>query len=67
MIVIRKKVLLNCLILFCVFYVSYALISSNYNSEQVGALPVDKKVIVIDARSWRRRWRSSIYKWNFRG
>ena len=49
MIVIRKKTILNCLMLFCIVYMSYALIKSSSKEEQVVALPVSEKVIVIDA------------------
>lgn len=55
MIVIRKKFLVSCLILVCVCYISYSLLMNDYNDEQVVAVPVNKKVIVIDARAWRGR------------
>lgn len=55
MIVIRKKFLLNCLALVAVCYISYSLLMNNYNDEQVVALPVNEKVIIIDARTWRGR------------
>ena len=61
MIIIKKRILLNCLILFCVCYTTYALIKNNYKDEQVVALPINEKVIVIDARTWWRRWGCSIY------
>lgn len=49
MIVIRKKTILNCLMLFCICYMSYAIIKNISKEEQVVALPVSNKVIVIDA------------------
>ena len=49
MIVIRKKTILNCLMLFCICYMSYAIIKNANKEEQVVALPVSNKVIVIDA------------------
>lgn len=51
MIVIRKKTILNCLMLFCICYMSYAIIKNINKEEQVVALPVSNKVIVIDART----------------
>ena len=53
MIIIRKKVILSCLILFCICYLSYSIISNNYTNKQVTALPINEKIIVIDARAWR--------------
>lgn len=49
MIVIRKKTILNCLMLVCICYMSYAIIKNISKEEQVVALPVSNKVIVIDA------------------
>lgn len=55
MIVIRKKTIFNCLVIFCICFISYSLIKSNNKEEQVVALPVSNKVIVIDAgHRWRR-------------
>lgn len=55
MIVIRKKTIFNCLILFSICFISYSLIKSNNKEQQVVALPVSNKVIVIDAGHRRRR------------
>lgn len=49
MIVIRKKTLLNCLMIFCICFMSYSIIIKENKEEQVVALPVSNKVIVIDA------------------
>lgn len=49
MIVIRKRTILNCLILLCICYILYAIIKNINKDEQVVALPVSNKVIVIDA------------------
>ena len=49
MIVIRKKTILNCLMLVCICYMLYAIIKNINKDEQVVALPVSNKVIVIDA------------------
>lgn len=55
MIVIRKKTIFNCLIMFCICFISYSLIKNNNKEQQVVALPVSNKVIVIDAgHRWRR-------------
>ena len=62
MIVIRKKTIFNCLILFCICYMSYAIIKSNYKEEQVVALPVSEKVIVIDARTWTEKMEEQYLK-----
>ena len=66
MIVIRKKTIFNCLILFSICFISYSLIKNNNKEQQVVALPVSNKVIVIDAGHRWRRWRSGIRKWNIR-
>lgn len=63
MFIIRKKHLSFILLsLFLSF--SFCLLSENINQRnsniiQVSALPIDKKVIVIDAGHGRRRWWSS--------
>ena len=49
MIIIRKKTIFNCLMLFCICYMSYAIIKNSNKEEQVVALPVSDKVIVIDS------------------
>ena len=62
MIVIRKKTIIISIVIISICYMSSKILigKRTYEARQVSANIDSEKVIVVDARTWWRRWRSSI-------
>lgn len=62
MIVIRKKTIIISIVIISISYMSSKILigKRTYEARQVSANIDSEKVIVVDARTWRGRWRSSI-------
>ncbi len=62
MIVIRKKTIIISIVIISIGYMSSKILigKRTYEARQVSANIDSEKVIVVDARTWWRRWRSSI-------
>lgn len=62
MIVIRKKTIIISIVIISIGYISSKILigKRTYEARQVSANIDSEKVIVVDARTWWRRWRSSI-------
>ena len=62
MIVIRKKTIIISIVIISIGYMSSKILigKRTYEVRQVSANIDSEKVIVVDARTWWRRWRSSI-------
>ena len=62
MIVIRKKIIIISIVIISIGYMSSKILigKRTYEARQVSANIDNEKVIVVDARTWWRRWRSSI-------
>ena len=62
MIVIRKRTIIISVIIISIGYMSSKILigKRTYEARQVSANIDSEKVIVVDARTWRGRWRSCI-------
>ena len=62
MIVIRKKTIIISIVIISIGYMSSKILigKRTYEARQVSANIDSEKVLVVDARTWWRRWRSSI-------
>ena len=62
MIVIRKKTIIISIVIISIGYMSSKILigKRTYEARQVSANIDSEKVIIVDARTWWRRWRGSI-------